>query len=449
MPVNTRHPAYEKAIEKIELTEAAVEGEVQSEDFVPRLSEQSKAAWRAMVNRAAYFNVTERSLLALVGALLRKPYSITGLVGDVPVVDETNFDEFMQRAYRTLLIQGRLGLHVDFDEARNTPKLIAYSAEHIINWCDRFVVIEESVLEADEDDPFVLRSIPQWRELRLNEDDVYEVRLWRQVGRGKTFQVIDTRVPTVRGRPLTTLPFWFVTPYDNTDELHTPPLHSLAALNVQHFRLSVDHCHGLHFTALPQPWISGDLYIPNSDPNAAPQKLAIGTDRVWHLSTGSTAGYLEFTGSGLAAVRDKLKDVEEQMFTAGSRLLTHKAGVESAEALQLRSGSESAALVTLAMALETALQGALTVYNEWAGSLVEPEVALNRDFTAAVLDPGQIKALLEMYAAGTLTLDSLLQRLYEGELVDDVDAEKAALTAEAQPPAPTEVDPGESITATQ
>jgi hypothetical protein len=436
MPVNTRHYEFEKAYPRIELTEAAVEGSVRREEFVPRLTGQSQAAWEAYVKRAAYYNVTERSLLALVGALLRKPYSMSGLVGDEPVVDDTHFEEFLQRAYRTLLVQGRLGLHVDYDEERGSPKLIAYSAEHVINWCNDFIVIEESVIEKDKDDPFVVKSVPQWRELRINEAGQYEVRLWRQTGRDR-FEIIDTRVPLVRGAALSEIPFWFVTPYDNSTEVYTPPLAGLAELNVQHFRTSVDHGHGLHFTALPQPYIAGDLQL--ADPNNPVLKLAIGTDQVWHLTAGSTVGYLEFSGSGLGAIKEHIQHLEEQMYSAGSRLLTVKRGVESAEALQLRAGSESAVLITMALALEHGLIAALTMYNNWAGSSTVPTVELNKDFTAAQVDPTEMKSLLEAYAAGALTLESLLKRLYDGELIEDVETELAALAANPPAPEPTVV----------
>lgn len=433
MPVSTKHPQYVASFDMIQTVEDAVTGNVKQEKYIPRLTDQSQAAWDAYVGRAAYYNVTERTLVALVGALLRKPYSIEGLVGDVPNVDETTFDEFLQRAYRLLFTQARVALHVDYDDVAGTPKLIAYASENIINWSDDFKIIEESVTVRDEDDPYVLKSIPQWRELYL-DDGVYNVRVWRQVGRSEKYEVIEQYTPTIRGATFDFIPFWLVTPYDNSDTVYTPPLASLAELNVLHLRFSVDLGHGLHFTALPQPVISGDLQTHSMDPNAPVQKLSIGSENAWLLTPGSTASYLEFAGTGLAAVSNHIKSIEEQMYSSGSRLLTVKRGVESAEALQLRSGSESAVLVTMALSLENALTSALEVYNKWAGSSAEPVVKLNKDFTAAPLDPAQMKVLIEAYNAGILSLDTFLNRLYEGEVVADVEAEKAAL-GEARGPA--------------
>ncbi len=436
MPVSTRHPEFSKLYSKIEVTEAAFEGEVA--DLVPKLTGQTTAQWEAYVSRAAFYNVTERTALALVGALVRKPYTLSRVAGDEPLTDDATFAETLQHTYLSLLLQGRVGLHVDYDEVAGSPKLVVYEAEHIINWSDRFIVIEECVQEQDPDDEFVLKDIPQWRELRINDAGQYEVRIWRQTGRDK-YEVVDVRVPLVRGIPLTAIPFWFVTPYDTSTKLYNPPLSNLAELNVQHFKVSVDLGHAAHFHALPQPWIAGELF--SADPNQVRREVSVGTETFLQLRENSTIGYLEPTGNGLPFLKELRTDLETQMFNAGSRLLQAKNGVESAEALRIRSGSEGAVLETIASTVEHALTKALTVYNGWAGSTVEPVVTLNRDFTAQHIDPAELKALLEAYAANVITLDTLLTRLFEGEIVADVKKELKALESKAadqanQPTAP-------------
>lgn len=424
MPVNTHHPAYAELRPRIELTEDAIAGDVRKTTYVAYLTNQSKQAWDAYVNRPAYYNVTDRTLLALVGALVRKPYTIEGLVDEIPNTVYSTFDEALQRCYRTILSQGRVGLHVDFDEVIGKPKLIVYESEHIINWGAGYYVIKECVPVKDPDDPFAHKTVDQYRELRLDEAGLYEVRLWREDG-GKKFKVVETLTPTIRGERLNFIPLWISTPYDNSDELYNPPLSALAELNIRHFKVSVDHSHGLHFLALPTPWIAGELY--SADPNLLPKQVQIGGETFIQMVTGSSIGFLEFSGNGLGALKEELLHLEDQMHSAGSRLLTSKQGVESAEALRLRSGSESAVLVTIAQSLEVALRQALAVYNQWAGSTTEPTVELNTDFTATVIDPAELKVLLEAFTSGAITLETLLQRLYDGEIVSDPIAEAAAL----------------------
>jgi hypothetical protein len=90
--------------------------------------------------------------------------------------------------------------------------------------------------------------------------------------------------------------------------------------------------------------------------------------------------------------------------------------VESAEALQLRSGSETAALDTMAHSLESALNGALELcglIDNVSGAAIQ----LNTDFTSTITDPNQISSLLALYTANVITLEQFLTELYLGEVV--------------------------------
>jgi hypothetical protein len=421
MPINTPHPDYPEVSERADTTDDAFEGDVK--EFVPRLNGETRTQFEARVNRPAYYNIVERTTLALLGALMRKPYTLQGVVGDEPETDNNSFDEFVQSAYQEILLCGRIGLYVDYCNEEQTPKLVTYSAENIINWCDEFIVIEEEHLVRDKRDPYKLVSEKSWRELCFDEAGFYQVRIWKETARGK-YAVVETTQPLIRGQRLDYFPFFFVTPYDNTEECSAPPLYNLAVLNIEHFKTSVDYAHGLHFLALPTPWIAGDIYTMDG---TQPTELSIGTEKFIHLLENSKVGYLEFGGAGMAAISDHISKIEDRMFSMGSRLLASKRGIESAEALQIRSTSESAILVTLTNSLETGLEKALSVYNQWAGSTVEPIIELNRDFAGSKLSPQDIAALLQTYTAGVITLDTLLARLYDGEIVMDVNLELAAL----------------------
>jgi hypothetical protein len=44
---------------------------------------------------------------------------------------------------------------------------------------------------------------------------------------------------------------------------------------------------------------------------------------------------------------------------------------------------------------------------------------VNRDFLASRLDPQEIGSLLQLYTAGTITQETLLKQLHEGEVLGD------------------------------
>ena len=423
MPIASTHPKWKEAATKASLTEDAFEGDVK--DYVPKLERQSPKSYEAYVNRAAYYNVTERTAIALIGALMRKPYTLENVVNDEPETDNDNFAEFIQNSYLELMLSGRQGILVDFDEAKQSPKLVSYCAEDIINWSSKFIVIQESSYIENPEDPYEPKAETVWRELRLDEEGLYEVRLWKASGKNK-YVITETIQPTIRGVRLNYIPFYWVTPYDNTTEVYNPPLYNLAVLNIQHFKVATDYSQGLHMLALPTPWIAGDIYTADG---TVPKEIAIGTDNFLHLNQESKIGFLEFSGSGLSAIANQLTSLEEQMFNMGSRLLMPKKGIESAEALQIRAGSESAALETMTNSLENGLQQALNTYNLWAGSTQAPVIQLNRDFTASKIDPATMSSLIDAYTSKVITLDTLLTQLFQGEIVSDPIAEKEALSA--------------------
>lgn len=417
MPISSKRPDVIKHLKDVEKTTDAASGD--KDDFVKPLTGQSQAAYQAYIDRAAYFNVTEKTISALTGALLRKPFILENAELDS---DYTSFNEVLQTAYRNILLGSRTGLYVDFDEDSQTAKLYLFGTDQIINYSENFIILEEQLLVPNPKDEYEFIEIKQWRELRI-QDGVYYVRIWRQDN--KQFVVVDTFVPEIRGNKLDFIPFWFINQHDNSRSIYQPPLLSLAELNIQHFKLSVDMAHGLHYTALPQPYLSGNIVTSTPDQEVS---LAIGTDRVWHLTENSTVSYLEFSGAGLGLIKDQIARVEEQMYSAGSRLLTTKSGVESAEALRLRSGSESAVLINIVSSLEQALKEAAVLCNTWNGNMLEPTVILNKDFSSSVLDPAEIKVLFELYQGNVISLDTLHRRLYDGELLSDLASEKAALS---------------------
>ena len=422
MPISSRNEDYADLYEKSELTEDAFDGSVK--DYITKLAGETPAAYHARVNRPSYYNVTERTLLALIGALMRKPFQLENLATEEPHTDNDNFPEYIQSAYKELMLDGRIGIFVDFDEVAQSPKLITYCADNIINWCDEFIILEEEKTVRDIKDPYKLVSKTQWRELTYDENGYYIVRIWEETGKNR-YKVVEQIEPLVRGKRLDFIPFYFVTPYDNSDEIYNPPLYNLAVLNIEHFKVSADYSHGLHFLALPTPWIAGDIYTMDGN---QPTELTIGTEKFIHLTENSKVGFLEFQGSGLGAISSHLEKIEQRMFSMGSRLLQAKNGVESAEALSIRAGSESAVLETMTNALENGLQMALEVYNMWAGSSTTPTITLNKDFSAGILSPQEISALLALYTAGAITLETFLSRLYDGEIVTDVQAELAGVS---------------------
>lgn len=435
MPINSTHPEYQRHIDDVTKTKDAFEGCVK--DYVPRLIGQSNLQYEVYRSRAAYYNVVQRTVMALLGALMRKPYTLEGVVNEDPVcADGSDFTEFIQQSYVELLTGGRIGLMCDYSEELASPYLLMYRSEDITNWGDNFVVLREHYYGQDHNDPYVTVEKCRYRELFLDEDGYYTVRIWEQMAgsNGKytnnsrtKFKLVDTIQPTFRGQALEFVPFVFCTPYDTSKSVCKPVLSNLADINLEHFRIATDIAHGAHYLALPTPYIAGTLA------NDA-QVISLGSNEFIQLQQGGQVGFLEFQGSGMKFLLDLQKLKEEHMFNLGSRLLQYKAGVESSEALQLRLGAEGASLTTVANSLQVALVEILEMYNLWFGdTTTEVNLKLNKDFTPAAMSPDSIRILLEMFQSGTITLETLMKRLYEGEIVDNAEEEIEGLTGQEEP----------------
>lgn len=414
-----KHPDYKKLEHKYDICEDAFEGEVR--EYVPPLVNQSKKQYEAYVSRAAYFNMVEKTVTAVCGALTRKPYVLNGYT-EFPSTEDGNGTTFIQENYRDILLGARTALLVDVGEDGRS-RIINYDADDIINWYGNgtkpgdYVVIEEETIVLNPDNPFEQMEECKWRELYIDDQGFYAVRLWSKSAKG-TYSAEELEPMLVNGGRISYIPLWVATPFDNSWEVYNPPLFTQSSLNIQHFKQATDLAHYAHFMALPTFTIIGDLYTyTDNNGNQSQSQILMGsTEQALHLTAGSQAQYTEVSGASFTMLQNEMKNTEERVYIAGSRLLTAKKGVESAEALQLRSGSESAVLDTIMHSFEAALNGALELCGQ-IDNVPNASIELNRDFTAQTLDPQVTKSLLELYTAGTITLDQLLSELYSNEVV--------------------------------
>jgi len=426
MPINSFHPEYDA--DKSKLTKDANAGDVLN--YIPRLAGQTKTEYDQYRNRAAYYNVTKRTNIALTGAVLRKPYTTNIDVNDITIYGGLNFDEFLSESISDVMVTGRIGMLVDYNETTQTPYIVSYENATIVNWQSvddkmTLIILREDTFRPKANDPYSYENVVQYRELFLDEDGYYSVRLWEEDGRS-SFKVVNSYQPNIRGVRFDEIPFIFVNTCKTNPEVTEPVLYNIAQINLSHFKTSADIEHSAHFTALPQPYIAGDLKEDTTE-------LPIGTYTVWQLAEDAKVGYLEFSGSGISALQDISKRKEEQMASLGASLLQSPKGVESAEALRIRQGSESSSLITIATGIESAMQQVLTIYYTWLGQETEVEFELSRDFTAVKLSPQALKALMDAYLAGTISQDTFLENLYEGEVVNDVEEEKTKTSLTTDP----------------
>jgi hypothetical protein len=369
-----------------------------------------------------------RTVQGLAGSIFQKVPSFNALNANEDIKDITltgePLDMFALKVAREYLTTGRYGILVDMSSelaVKLRPYWCGYRAEDIINWrfermggdqelC--FVVLREVIDDPDPEDEFSADQILQYRVLRL-KNGIYTQQLYTApkapsipgVMRQQEFTPQEVITPLRRGVPLNFIPF--ALPW----AINSPPLLDLADVNLSHYRGSSQLKHGLHYVALPTPWVSGALGGETGKP------LAIGSGTAWSLDVNGKAGMLEFTGQGLGAIRQDLLDMQYMMVTLGARLLEPAPKyAETATSVSMRFASDYATLRTIAQIVEQQLTFALQIHTWWLSSeeLVAnmlASVELNKVFFDITITADELRALLLALQSSSISYETFYARL--------------------------------------
>jgi hypothetical protein len=282
------------------------------------------------------------------------------------------------------------------------------------NWMDGVIVLKETYVSHDINDVYDMTYEVQYRELMIDEDGKYLVRIWRE---NTGWNVWNEIYPTKVGQALDEIPFVALSGNELNLNPTQPPLLSLVDTNLSMYRTSADLEHGRHFTALPTPVVTGI-----DDTN----ELKIGSGSAWILPDSSSKfGYLEFTGQGLQALEKAVEEKRGIMASLGASLLqTEKSGVESAEAVRLRQNSETSVLVGAVLSVQEGIAKALSLMAEWEGVSGDIEVELNTDFSDTKISAEDLTALMTAWQSGGISHETFLHNMKKGEVIpNDVSVE--------------------------
>lgn len=389
--------------------------------------------YHAYLQRAAFFNATSRSLEAFIGLIQAKPATI-----DYPesilhhIQDVTNsgvpLREFVQSVLREEFTTSQHGILVDYsnttlrsltasdnDSLGFRPYLTHYKAENILDWRTKtmggrevlyHVRLREEVLTVDEEDEFAYNTKTIYRVLDLTDEGTYQVRIFNE----DSEQEGETIVPLMGGQPLQEIPFYFV----GGTKVRKPIMLDMVDTNIAHYRNSADYEHGLHFTALPTPVITGINTMEGEE------EFRIGSLTAWVLQQpDAKAFFLEFEGKGLDSIKEALKDKEFRMAVLGARMLSDEKRASEAEGtVALRTAGERSILYNIASDVSDAIRKALRIMAVWAGQdATTLSYALNVDYGMSKLTHQQLTALISAWQKNSITGRTLFENLQRGDII--------------------------------
>lgn len=444
LPIFSTNASYMYALSDWLKVRDCIAGERRIHDagtrYLPMLSSvQKQASYLAYKDRARFFNATARTLAGWAGAIFRKapevnaPESVMILLKDIDLAG-TSFEELIDETTEEVLSVGRVGVLVDKQSGANGRAYMRiFLAEEITNWATTVIngqqVLAMVELQYGVDtlsaDGLTPTCVVEKRVLKL-ENGIYTQTVSRTSDASGKFSEGETTTPTIKGAAMRFIPFVFLSAKGTKPEIKDAPLLAIATTNVHHYRRSADLCHGLHLSALPTP------YSINDTSKGEPIELGSGT---FYNFTGLnvTVGFLEWSGAGLASVRQDMQDMLGEMAALGAAYITPpKREAESAEALSLKNEAQNSPLAKIAGAVERGLSLALAWLCLWQGADDSAAaVRLNKDFDQTKLSASDINTLSQALQSGAITPEVYAHMLAAAEVLPpEMTAEKYAAQLE-------------------
>jgi len=367
-----------------------------------------------------YYQRLERML---AGMLTRKPVKLQD-VSDA--IREQLFDVDMQgndlnvwtyETARKLVRYGHIGCLVDAPSNGGRPYWCTYTPRQILGYrteqqdgAQRLIQLrlQETVLEADPDSKYGEKQIDQ---VRLLTPGQYQIHQRQDNGEYKVVDEGTTSLPEIP----------FSVAYCNRVGFmeSRPPLEDIAELNLKSYQVQSDLDNQLHISAVPMLAFFG---FPTSA-----EEVSAGPGEALAFPADGRAEYIEPQGRSFDFQFKRLEQIQAQINELGlSAVLGQKLSAETATAKMIDRSQGDSTMMVIAQNVQDMIDNSLKFHAQFMGQQeAAGSCTVNRDFIGARLEPADVNALLQLYTAGTITKETLLMQLSDGEVLgDDFDVQE-------------------------
>jgi len=361
----------------------------------------------------------------LAGMLTRKPVRLDDTAD---IIREQLFDVDLQgndlnvwtyETTRKMVRYGHVGVLVDAPATGGRPYWVTYTPRQILGWRTEQqegqqvltqLRLAEMVTVPDGD--YGEKAVEQIRVLTPGE---YQLHQRNDDGE---YKIVD------EGRTsLSKIPFSVAYAQRHGFMESRPPLEDIAELNLKAYQVQSDLDNQLHISAVPMLAFYG---FPTSA-----EEVSAGPGEAIAFPADGRAEYIEPEGRSFDYQFRRLEQLALQINELGlSAVLGQKLSAETAEAKRIDRSQGDSTMMVIAQNVQDMIDNCLQFHAEYIGNTTAPGSAyVNRDFLGARLEPADIQSLLQLYTAGTITQETLLRELAEGDVLGDdfnVDAELEA-----------------------
>lgn len=358
----------------------------------------------------------------LAGMLTRKPVRLNDVTD---TIREQLFDVDLQgndlntwtfETARKMIRYGHIGILVDAPANGGRPYWVSYTPRDILGFRTETVDgatklsqlrLRETIIKPSEDSEYGEEQVEQ---IRLLTPGQYQIHQRDKKG---DFRIVDEGTTSLQEIP-------FAVAYSNRfNTLESrPPLEDIAELNLKAYQVQSDLDNQLHISAVPMLAFYG---FPSSA-----EEVSAGPGEALAFPAEGRAEYIEPDGKSYDAQFKRLDQIASQINELGlSAVLGQKLSAETAEAKRIDRSQGDSTMMVIAQNMQDAIDNCLQFHAQFLGESQAGSSMINRDFLGSRLEPQEIQALLQLYTAGTITQETLLHQLAEGEILgDDFDIEE-------------------------
>jgi hypothetical protein len=351
----------------------------------------------------------------LAGMLTRKPVRLDDTAD---VIREQLFDVnllgddlnvWTYETTRKMVRYGHVGVLVDAPADGGRPYWVTYTPRQILGWRaeqqeGKHVLTQLRLAEmvTVPDGEFGEKAVEQIRVLTPSE-----FQLHQKQDNGE-FEIID------EGRTsLSEIPFSVAYAQRQAFMESRPPLEDIAELNLKAYQIQSDLDNQLHISAVPMLAFFGF-------PSAA-EEVSAGPGEAIAFPAEGRAEYIEPAGRSFDYQFKRLEQLAAQINELGlSAVLGQKLSAETAEAKRIDRSQGDSTMMVIAQNVQDMIDNCLVYHAQYIGNNTAPGSSyVNRDFLGTRLEPQEIQSLLQLYTAGTITQETLLRELAEGDVLGD------------------------------
>ena len=350
----------------------------------------------------------------LAGMLTRKPVRLNETSDEIREslfnvdLQGNDLNVWTYETTRKMVRYGHVGVLVDAPASGNgRPYWVTYTPRDILGFRTemvdgqiKFTQIRLSEKVAIPDGEYGEKIIEQVRLLTPGNFQIY------RKNKNNKFTIFEEGTMDVDEIP-------FSVAYSNRINLleSRPPMADIAELNLKAYQIQSDLDNQLHISAVPMLAFYG---FPQQS-----EEVTAGPGEAIAFPADGRAEYIEPAGRSYEAQFKRLDNLSNQINELGlAAVLGQKLSAETAEAKRIDRSQGDSTMMVVAQQMQDMIDNCLVYHSKYTGTDAGSSF-VNRDFLSQRLDPQEIQALLQLYTAGSISQETLLKQLHEGEVLGD------------------------------